>query len=71
MVERTKPMGSKPTIAFLDTNVSTLSNGEVEVQVYRKATHTNNNLAFDSHHRAQHKRSVISTLMPHADTIPS
>ena len=35
----------KPTIAFLDTNVSTLPNGEVEVHVYRKATHTNEYLA--------------------------
>ena len=54
-----------PTIAFLDTN------GEVEVQVYRKATHTNKYLAFDSHHPAQHKRSVVSTLMRRANTIPS
>ena len=59
------------TIAFLDTNVSTLPNGEVEVQVYRKATHTNKYLAFDSHHPVQHKRSVVSTLMRRANTIPS
>ena len=43
-VERATPMGDKPTIAFLDTNVSTLLNGEVEVQVYRKSTNTNQHL---------------------------
>ena len=64
-------MDGKPTIAFLDSNISTLPNGEVEVQEYRKATHTNKYLAFDSHHTVQHKRSVISTLMRRANTIPS
>ena len=70
-VERATPMDGKPTIAFLDTNVSTLPNGEVEVQVYRKATHTNKYLAFDSHHPAQHKRSVVGTLMRRAKANPS
>jgi len=43
----------------------------VEVQVYGKAAHTNKYLEFDSHHPAEHKRSVVSTLMRHANTIPS
>ena len=61
----------KPTIAFLDTNISDLPNGCIAVQVYRKATHTDKYLAFKSNHPAQHKRSVVSTLMHRADTIPS
>ena len=69
-VERATPMDGKPTITFLDTNVSTLPNGEVEMQVYRKATHTNKYLAFDLHHPAQ-QRSVVSMLMRRANTIPS
>ena len=70
-VERATPMEGKPTIALLDASVSTLPNGEIEVQVYRKATHTNRYLAFDSHHPAQHNRSVVNTLMRRASTIPS
>ena len=70
-VERATPMEGKPTIALLDASVSTLPNGEVEVQVYRKDTHTNKYLGFDSHHPAQHNRSVVSTLMRHASIIPS
>ena len=64
-VEHATPMDGKPYMAFLDTN------GEVEVQVHRKATHTDKYLAFDSHHPAQHKRCVVSTLMRHTNTIPS
>ena len=41
------------------------------MQVYRKATHTNKYLAIDSRHPVQHKRSVVSTLMRRANTIPS
>ncbi|XP_068720508.1 uncharacterized protein [Montipora capricornis] len=70
-VERPTPVDGKPTIAFLDTNVSTLPNGEVEVQVYLKATDTIMYFAFDSLHPVQHKRSVVSPLMRRANTIPS
>ena len=70
-IERVDLEDGKPTISFLDTSSAILPNGNIEVQVFRKATHTNKYLAYESHHSAQHKRSVINTLMHRANTIPS
>ena len=61
----------KPSTIAFDTSISVLPNGCITVQVYRKATHTDKYLSFNSHHPAQHKRSVVSTLMHRANTIPS
>ena len=38
------------TIPFLDTSVSRDSNGLLTTTVYRKPTHTDQYLAYDSHH---------------------
>ena len=70
-IERVDLEDGKPTISFLDTSSAILPNGNIEVQVFRKATHTNKYLAYESHQSAQHKRSVINTLMHRANTIPS
>ena len=60
-----------PTIAFLDTNTTVLPCGQVEVSVYRKATHTSKYLSFDSHSPAQSKTAVVKTLMDRARCLPS
>ena len=39
---------AQPSIAFLDTNFTVLHDDRREVTVYRKATHTNKYLSFDS-----------------------
>ena len=57
-------------LPFLDT-VTTRSNGKVEVDIYRKPTHTDINLHYDSHHPMQHKLSVLKTLLDRAEKIPS
>ena len=44
-------------LPFLDT-MTIRSNGKIEVDIYRKLTHTNKYLHHDSHHPLQHKLSV-------------
>ena len=52
-------------ISFLDTLVSR-RNGVSAVDVYRKPTHTDRYLDFNSHHDSQHKVSSASTLLHRA-----
>ncbi|KAL9966695.1 hypothetical protein ACROYT_G024807 [Oculina patagonica] len=59
------------TIAFLDTSNTVSASDQVEVGVYRKPTHTNKCLAFESHSPAQSKRAVVKTLMDRAKYLPS
>ena len=58
-------------LPFLDLNVSRGVQGNLETSVYRKPTHTNKYLAFDSHHPICHKKSVAKTLFRRADCLPS
>jgi hypothetical protein len=48
-------------LAFLDLNVHRTVEGELETDVYRKPTHTDKYLSYDSHHPVSHKRSVAKT----------
>ena len=51
------------SIPFLDTHIHRRYDGSIKVKVYRKKTHTNQYLAFDSHHPIHQKMGVIRTLM--------
>ena len=57
-------------LPFLDLNVSRGVQGNLETSVYRKPTHTDKYLAFDSHHPICHKKSVAKTLLRRADCLP-
>ncbi|KAL9951491.1 hypothetical protein ACROYT_G044160 [Oculina patagonica] len=59
------------SIAFLDTKTTRQVDGSIAVSVYRKATHTDRYLDFNSYHHTQHKHSVVRTLMDRAKNIPS
>ena len=59
------------TIAFFDTTCTVLADGQIEIGVHRKTTHTDKYLAFDSHSPLQSKVAVVKTLLDRANVIPS
>ena len=67
-VEDNKKDGSIP---FLDTIVKPEAGGSLSITVYRKLTHTNQYLQWDSHHHLSAKFSVINTLSHRAKTVCS
>ena len=66
--ETSKTDGSIP---FLDTWITPLRDGSLQTKVYRKPTHTNQYLQWDSHHAISNKYSVISSLLHRAEDICS
>ena len=66
--ENTQVDGSLP---FLDVLVTPQSDGTLSTSVYRKPTHTNQYLQWDSHHSISAKYSVISTLFHRAKEVCS
>ena len=51
------------SLPFLDTLVTPKSDGSLQTKVYRKPTHTNQYLQWDSHHAMSNKYSVISSML--------
>ncbi|XP_072028516.1 uncharacterized protein [Amphiura filiformis] len=58
-------------IPFLDTLIVRKSNGSVKLLIYRKASHTDQYLNFESHHPVHHKLSVVRTLMDRMNNLVS
>ena len=67
-VEDNKEDGSIP---FLETIVKPEADGSLSITVYRKLTHTDQNLQWDSHHHLSAKFSVIHILSHRAKTVCS
>jgi hypothetical protein len=55
-------------LAFLDVLVTKTDNGTLTTQVYRKKTHTDQILNYNSNHPTQHKVSCLKTLFNGIDT---
>jgi len=53
-------------IALLDTSVSREPDGRLTTSVYRKPTHTDQYLAYDSHHPKSVKRGIVKCLYDRA-----
>ena len=58
-------------LPFLDVLLTREEDGTISTSVYRKATHTDQYLAFDSQHPTVHKRAVVRSLMCRAETLSS
>ena len=56
-------------LPFLNVCLQRDDNGSLTTSVFRKATHTNQYLSFDSHHSVAHKAAVVRTLMHRASTL--
>ena len=67
-VEEAKDDGSIP---FVDTIITPEPDGTFTIEVYRKPTHTDLYLSWDSNHNLADKYSVIITLTHRAHTICS
>ena len=67
-VENNKEDGAIP---FLDTTVKPENDGKLSITVYRKPTHTDQYLQWNSHHHLSAKYSVISNLTHKAKTVCS
>ena len=58
-------------LAFRDTCVHRTIEGKVETDVYRKPTHTDKYLSFNSHHPRSYKKSVATTLLQRKESLTS
>ena len=58
-------------IPFLDTIVKVEADGKLSITVYRKPTHTDQHLQWDTHHHLSAKYSVINTLTHRTQTVCS
>ena len=62
---------SEDKLPFLDTAITHHEDGTLSTTVYRKKTHTDKYLSFNSHHPLSHKVSIPRTLFSRAEKVCS
>ena len=70
-IQWTKETEVNGRIAMLDVTIIRNADGTLDFDVYRKPTHTNQYIPFDSHQPLAHKQSTIHSLTRRAALIPS
>ena len=70
-IQWTSELETDGKLPMLDTLTTRRTDGSLKFSVYRKPTHTDQYLQFQSHQPMEHKMSVIRTLTHRADTIIS
>ena len=68
-IQFTVELESNGKLSFLDTEILHNDNGVLTTSVFRKKTHTDKYLSFDSHHPFNHRVSVIKTLFDRAEKL--
>ena len=69
-IEHPTEIEERQSISFLDYKIAAKPGYPVEITVYRKVTHTNKYLDFNSHNPLQHKATIVNTLLHRAREFP-
>ena len=62
-------MNAEKQLPYLDVKLIVNPDGSIRLKIYRKETHTDQYLMFDSHHPVEHKLSVVRTLLGRNEAI--